>query len=329
MNPAAPRTNGTATWPDLDYAEGRDTLETLHMWIQIVGKVRLALSPWTNHSWHATLYVTGRGLATSPIPHGTRSFEIGFDFVDHALVVNTVDGQEWRMPLESRSVASFHAELMAALDNLGLPVRIHGVPNEIVDPIPFVEDRMHASYDADYVERFWRALAHSERVFTWFRAGFRGKVSPVHLFWGSLDMAVTRFSGRPAPLHPGGIPNLPDRVTREAYSHEVSSAGFWAGNAMVPYPAYYSYAYPTPRGFGGATIEPDDAVWNSDLGEFLLPYDVVRTAEDPDAVLKQFLETTYRVAANLGGWDRKRFEVGREPPREEDWPAPAEGAAPS
>jgi hypothetical protein len=328
MQPVTPGPVGSDSWPELDYAEGRATLETLHLWAQIVGKVRLALSPWINHSWHATLYVTGRGLTTSPIPHGARSFEIEFDFVDHLLLVNAPDRRGWRMALEARSVASFYAELMSALDDLGLPVQIHGSPNELVDPIPFADDETHTSYDADYANRFWRVLAHSERVFTWFRAGFLGKVSPVHLFWGSFDLAVTRFSGRPAPLHPGGIPNLPDRVTREAYSHEVSSAGFWAGNEMVPYPAYYSYAYPTPAGFGDAATGVPEATWNAELGEYLLPYEAVRTAPDPEDLLKRFLDATYEAAADLGAWDRGALERGRRPPTDEEWAAPsaAEGS---
>lgn len=326
MQPDTSGTVGTDAWPELPYSEGRDTLETLHLWAQIVGKVRLALSPWINHSWHATLYVTGRGLSTSPIPHGARSFEIEFDFVDHALLVNTVDGQEWRMLLEPRSVASFHDELLSALDELGLPVRIHQSPNELADPIPFPDDETHASYDAGYANRLWRALAHSERVFTWFRAGYLGKVSPVHVFWGSLDLAVTRFSGREAPLHPGGIPNLPDRVTREAYSHEVSSAGFWAGNEMVPYPAYYSYAYPTPAGFADAVTGVPETTWNAELGEYLLPYEAVRTAPDPEALLRRFLDATYEAAAELGGWDRDALECSRRPPTDEEWTAPAGGA---
>ena len=321
MQPVSPV--GTDSWPELDYAAGRDTLETLHLWGQIVGKVRLALSPWINHSWHATLYVTGRGLTTSPIPHGARSFEIEFDFVEHVLLVSTLDGRQWWMPLEARTVASFHDELLSALDELGFPVRIHGSPNELIDPIPFAEDETHASYDPDYANRFWRALTHSDRVFTWFRAGFRGKVSPVHLFWGSFDLAVTRFSGRAAPLHPGGIPNLPDRVTREAYSHEVSSAGFWAGNEMVPYPAYYSYAYPTPPGFADAVTDVPDATWNAELGEYLLPYAAVRTAAHPEALLKRFLAATYEAAAELGEWDRAALEGGRQPPTDEEWAAPS------
>lgn len=306
-------------WPELRYEAWRDTLETLHLWVQIVGKVRLALSPWLNHSWHATLYPTARGLSTGLIPHGTRSFELEFDLVDHRLDARPVTGPPWRMPLMPRTVASFHDELMDGLAGLDLAAGIHDRPNEVADPIPFAEDETHSAYDPEYAHRFWRAVVSSHDVFTWFRAGFLGKVSPVHLFWGSFDLAVTRFSGRRAPPHPGGIPHLPDRVTREAYSHEVSSAGFWAGNEMVPYPAFYSYAYPTPRRFDAARVEPAEASWNADLGEYLLPYDVVRRASEPAAVLRRFLETTYRAAADLGEWDRAALECGREPPTDEEW----------
>jgi len=313
-------------WPALDYHAWKDTLETLHLWAQIVGKVRLAQSPWINHSWHATLYVTGRGLTTGLVPHGTRLFEIELDLLDHGLHVRTVDGPGRYVPLAPRSVASFYDELMTTLEDLGVPVHVHGAPNEVIEPIPFAEDETHAAYDPDAVVRFWRALAQSHRVFTWFRAGFGGKVSPVHLFWGSFDLAVTRFSGREAPLHPGGIPNLPDRVTREAYSHEVSSAGFWAGNEMVPYAAYYSYAYPSPAGFEAAPVEPAEATWSAELGEYLLPYEAVRSAADPDAVLRRFLESTYEAAAGLGRWDRRSLECGREPPTDAEWSVAGDGA---
>jgi hypothetical protein len=314
-----PPPTGHDAWPELPYEAWRDTLETLHLWAQIVGKVRLALSPWLNHSWHATLYPTGRGLSTGLIPHGDRSFELEFDFVDHHLEARPATGPSWRMPLMPRTVASFYGELMDGLAGLDLAVRIHDRPNEVADPIPFAEDEVHAAYDPEYAHRFWRAVVSSQRVFTWFRAGFRGKVSPVHVFWGSFDLAVTRFSGREAPPHPGGIPHLPDRVTREAYSHEVSSAGFWAGNELVPCPAFYSYAYPTPPGFDAAPVEPGEATWNADLGEYLLPYDAVRRAAEPAGVLRRFLETTYLAAAELGAWDRSALECGREPPTDEEW----------
>lgn len=315
------RGNGTGSerWPELDYEAWRDTLETLHLWAQIVGKVRLALSPWMNHSWHATLYPSARGLSTGLVSHGPRSFTLEFDFTAHQLLARTVSGSRWQMPLLPRTVSSFYAELMDGLAGLDLPVAIHGRPNELQDPIPFAEDETHASYDPEYVHRFWRAVVSAHRVLSWFRAGFLGKCSPVHLFWGSFDLAVTRFSGRVAPLHPGGIPNLPDRVTREAYSHEVSSAGFWAGNEMVPYAAFYSYAYPTPDGFADVSIEPGAAGWNAELGEFLLPYEAVRTASDPEAVLRRFLETTYVAAAELGAWDRASLECSREAPTDAEW----------
>jgi hypothetical protein len=304
-----------SSWPTLDYEAGRATLVTLHLWTQIVGKVRLALSPWVNHSWHVTLYPEPSGLTTGPIAHGDRVFDIRFDFRDHRLRIETADGAARRLALGPRSVASFHDELMSCLEELALPVTIHGRPNEIPDPVvPFAEDTGHATYEAEHAHAFWRALLQAHRVLTSFRAGFQGKASPVHFFWGSFDLAVTRFSGRRAPRHPGGVPNLPDRVTREAYSHEVSSAGFWPGNATVPYAAWYSYAYPTPPGFGAAPVEPAEAFWSAELGEFLLPYEAVRSAPSPDAVLERFLETTYRAAAELGGWDREALERERGAP---------------
>lgn len=305
----------TQAWPELPYEAWRETLETLHLWTQIVGKVRLVLSPWLNHSWHATFYPTARGLTTGPIPHGQRIFDMQFDFVRHVLRVQTADGEERRLALEPRSVASFYEELMERLRELDLAVAIHPTPSELPAPVtPYFEDTVHAAYDPEYANRFGRVLLQAHRVFTWFRAGFRGKVSPVHLFWGSFDLAVTRFSGRTAPPHPGGVPNLPDRVTREAYSHEVSSAGFWPGNETVPYAAFYSYAYPTPAGFRDAAVEPDEAVWSDELGEFLLPYEAVRAAASPDDVLRRFLETTYEAAAELGGWDRGNLECERAAP---------------
>ncbi len=246
----------TADWPALPYAAWKDTCETLLLWTQIVGKIRLAQTPWVNHSWHVTLYVTPRGLTTSPIPYEGRAFQIEFDFIDHALVIGTSDGGLRRLALAPKPVADFERELMAALAELEIRVRIDGRPNEVQDPIPFREDRQHAAYDPDFAQRFWRVLVQADRVLKQFRTGFLGKVSPVHFFWGSFDLAVTRFSGRKAPLHPGGIPNLPDSVTREAYSHEVSSAGFWPGGGAIDYPAFYSYAYPAPEGFAAAPVRP-------------------------------------------------------------------------
>ena len=274
------------------------------MWTQIVGKIRLALAPWTNHSWHVTLYCTARGLTTSPIPHGRRVFEIRFDLIDHTLRILTADGALKTIPLEPRSVADFYWRVMATMDELGLPVQINTTPNEIADGIPFEKDETHRAYDAAQANRFWRALVQIDRVLKEFRAGFSGKCSPVHFFWGSFDMAVTRFSGRPAPPHPGGIPHLPDAVTREAYSQEVSSVGFWPGNEAMPEPIFYSYAYPEPPGFSAANIEAA-ASYNPSLKEFVLPYEAVRGAAQPDDVLLQFAQSAYDAASKLGKWDRE------------------------
>jgi hypothetical protein len=304
-----PRNSAQAElWPALPYEDWKDTCTTLHLWTQIVGKVRLAQTPWANHSWHVTLYVTPRGLTTSPIPYDGRAFQIDFDFINHALLIRTSDGGEKRMPLAPKPVADFHDQLMAALAELEIRVRIHGSPNERPNPIPFREDREHAAYDPGYAQRFWRVLVQADRVFKQFRTGFLGKVSPVHFFWGSFDHAVTRFSGRKAPLHPGGVPSLPDSVTREAYSHEVSSAGFWPGGGAIDYPAFYSYAYPIPEGFAAAPVRPEAAFFHQAMGEFILPYDAVRDADAPDEVLLDFLQTTYEAAANAAGWDRAELE---------------------
>lgn len=294
-------------WPELSYEAWQDTCATLHLWLQIVGKVRLARTPWVNHSWHATLYVTARGLTTSLIPYDERAFEIEFDFIDHLLLIRVSDGAQRRMPLGPRTVATFHDDLLAALAGLGIAVPIHGSPNEVREAIPFRQDRQHATYDPEYAQRFWRVLLQVDRVFKEFRTRYLGKVSPAHLFWGSLDLAVTRFSGRRAPLHPGGVPNLPDPVTREAYSHEVSSAGFWPG-AGTGYPAFYSYAYPVPEGFAAASVRPRAAFFHQGMGEFILPYDAVRTADAPEETLLEFLQTTYEAAATAAGWDRDALE---------------------
>jgi hypothetical protein len=308
MSEPPARTRPAEAWPTLPYPPWKETCTTLHLWTQIVGKIRLALTPWINHSWHVTLYVSARGLTTSTIPYGARVFQIDFDLVDHALLARTSDGGEQRLALAPRPVADFHDELMAALAGLGIRVRIHGSPNEVADPIPFRADREHAAYDPEAANRFWRVLVQADRVFKQFRTGFLGKVSPVHFFWGSFDHAVTRFSGRPAPLHPGGVPNLPDRVTREAYSHEVSSAGFWPGGGAIDYPAFYSYAYPVPEGFAAAPVRPKAAFFHQAMGEFILPYDAVRNAPAPDEVLLEFLQTTYEAAANAAGWNRAALE---------------------
>ncbi len=307
----APITNGepsSGVWPPLPLAAWQDTYATLHLWTQIVGKIRLSLTPWLNHSWHVTLYVTARGLTTSSIPYGGTSFQIEFDFLAHQLLISTTSGAERRIPLRPMSVADFYAEVMDALSELAIHPRVNTLPNELPDAIRFDQDRVHGSYDADAAHRFWRVLVQADRVFKLFRTGFLGKSSPVHFFWGSFDLAVTRFSGRRAPLHPGGVPNLPDAVTREAYSHEVSSAGFWPGGGAIDYPAFYAYAYPTPPGFGGAVVRPEAAFFSRELGEFLLPYDAVRAAPEPDEVLLEFLQSAYEAAAIGGAWDRAALE---------------------
>jgi hypothetical protein len=294
---------GVGDWPALAYADWRDTAATFHIWTQIVGKLRLANTPWTNHSWHCTLYVTARGLGTSLIPDPRCPFQIDFDFIDHKLVISASNGERRELALRDQTTADFYRDLMANLEALDLPARIHGRPNEVVEAIPFAEDRVHGTYDPEAAARFWRALLQVNRVFTAFRARFIGKCSPPHFFWGSFDFAVTRFSGRPAPEHPGGFPNLPDWITREAYSHECSSAGFWTGSDEAPEPIFYSYAYPTPAGFGQRPVEPSEAFWSESLGEFVLPYEAVRKATDPDATLLAFLESSYRAAAETGSWD--------------------------
>jgi len=295
-------------WPSLPLEAWKDTYATLHMWTQIVGKVRLARSPWTNHSWHVTLYVTARGLTTSPVPYGVRTFQIDFDFISHQLTLHSSDGLSGRVVLQPQSVATFYAMLMAEMDKLDLHVDINRTPNEVADPIPFEEDETHRAYDAEYANRFWRILVQADRIFKEFRARFTGKCSPVHFFWGAPDLAVTRFSGRRAPKHPGGVPNLPDWVAREAYSEEVSSCGFWPGGGPIPYAAFYSYAYPEPAGFAASSVQPGAAFYSSDLREFILPYDIVRQSESPDETLLEFLQTTYAAAANLAKWDRSSLE---------------------
>jgi hypothetical protein len=300
-------------WPSLPLEAWRETYVALHLWAQIVGKIRLALSPWVNHSWHTTLYVTARGLTTSAIPYGGRSFQIDFDFLEHQLWLRSNDGRSASLALEPQSVASFYKRLMEQMHKLELEVRIHRRPNELPEAIPFDEDDKPRPYDAGYANRFWQVLGQADRVFKVFRARFLGKCSPVHFFWGAADLAVTRFSGRKAPQHPGGVPNLPDWVAREAYSHEVSSCGFWPGSGPIPYPAFYSYAYPEPQGFAEAQIKPPPAFYSKDLGEFILPYDEVRNAKSPDNTLLDFLQTTYEAAANLAKWDRSGLERTHDP----------------
>ena len=306
MNPSS------TGWPELDYVGGRDTLAGLHLRTQIVGKVRLALSPWLNHGWQVPLYVTARGLGTTPIPvgddRGHDVFELDFDFIAQAVVARTSSGGEGRVPLVSQSIAEFHEALIGVLRSLGIAATINELPNEVPEPVAFPEDRAPRPYDPDAAHAFWRALVQVDRVFKRFRTGFLGKSSPVHFFWGSFDLAVTRFSGRRAPLHPGGVPGLPDAVTREAYSHEVSSAGFWPGNDQFPAAAFYSYAYPEPPTFRDRPVRPEAARFDPKLAEFILPYDDVRRAPNPDAALMDFLASTYAAAADAARWDRAELE---------------------
>ena len=305
----------TPNWPDIPYVAWRETCSALHLYTQIIGKYRLAHTPWVNHSWHATFYVNARGLTTSLIPDGPNGVEIVLDLLDHAVTGATTGGRTARFELAPMSVADFHARFVELLGTLGATPDFHGRPNEVPEPIPFAEDHAARPFDAEAVTRYFQASVAIDRVFKRFRTAFLGKVSPVHLFWGSFDFAVTRFSGRFAPLHPGGIPALPDDVTREAYSHEVSSAGFWPGGAGVDFPAFYSYAYPAPLGFADASVEPEEAYFDTTLGEFVLPYDAVRRSSDPEAMLMVFLESTYRAAADLGGWDRGVLECATGIPR--------------
>jgi hypothetical protein len=296
-------------WPTLPFDEWKDTCATLHLWTQIVGKVRLACAPMVNHYWQVPLYVTSRGLTTSAMPHGRRSFQIDFDFIDHRLVIQASDGAAEIIPLEPRSVAEFYREVMGRLRRLQLDCRIWTMPVEIPEPIPFENDHMHRSYDAQAAQRFWHVLVLADQLFTAFRARFIGKVSPVHFFWGSFDLAVTRFSGRRAPPHPGA-PNLALRVAQESYSHEVSSCGFWPGNGGYGRAAFYSYAYPAPDGFARAKVRPSAAFFDAGLGEFILPYDSARNSSSPDESILDFLQTSYEAAANLANWDRRALERG-------------------
>lgn len=295
-------------WPGLNYESWKDTLQTVHRWTQIVGKIRLSKTPWVNHAWNSTLYVTERGLTTSVIHDRGVSFSIGFDFVRHALRVTRSDSKTVTLPLVEESVATFHGKCMGALDILGINCEIHDRPNEVLDNTPFSKDVTHHTYDPDQAHRFWRALLEADRELKLFRSRFVGKVSPVHFFWGSFDLAVTRFSGRRAPEHPGGFPHLPDLVAREAYSHEVSSCGFWPGNEQLPYPAFYSYAYPKPPGFEKEGVRPRGAFFHEGLREFILPYEVVRTASAPSELLQEFFQSSYEAAADRGRWDRPLLE---------------------
>ena len=292
-------------WPDLAMFDLRPTIDALHLWSQVVGKVRLMLTPWINHSWQATFYLSSRGFATGPIFVDTRAFEKEFDLSDDLLRIDTVEGDERRVKLEVQSVAAFYEATMAALAELGVAVDVRRMPCEIPDAVAFDEDHAQRAYNPDIARTYWRAMLQVQRVFLLFRSRFVGKCSPIHLFWGSFDLAVTRFSGRDAPPHPGGMPHVPNAVAREAYSREVSSAGFWSG---VDYPTFYSYAYPAPEGFSLARVGPETAMFDAQLGEFLLPYDAVRSNSDPDTTLLLFLQSTYEAAANLAHWERSRLE---------------------
>lgn len=299
-----------SAWPALPLAAWRDTQATLHMWTQVVGKTRLALAPMENHWWQCTMYVTARGLTTTPMPDGARLLTVDFDFVDDLLVLRTADGASRQVPLVPQTVAQFHAQYLAAQGELGFEPKVLARPVEVDPAIPFAQDETHAAYDGDAVRRWWRALLQADRVFKHFRSGFVGKQSPSHFFWGSFDLAVTRFSGRPAPLHPGGAPNCPDYVMVEAYSHECSSAGFWPGGGPVEEAAFYAYAYPEPPGYADHRVRPAAASYHAAAREFILPYEAVRTAADPDAALLQFLQDTYEAAATRGRWDRAALERG-------------------
>lgn len=313
MTHSGPKIGFQETWPPLPQAAWSDTCATLQLWMQIVGKIRLALTPPINHTWNVTLYPTVRGLTTSPMAHGARMLQIDFDFLNHVLLVETGDGARKTIALESMTVAAFYARVMAALEELELPVHIWPVPVEVAEPILFEKDQVHKAYDPEFAQRFWRVVLQTSRVFAVFRARFRGKVSPIHLFWGALDLACTRFSGRIAPEHPS-MAGLPDRVTRDAYSHEVSSCGFWPG-APGAEPFFYSYAYPEPTGYAVCAIVPPQASFNSAFGEFVLPYEDMRNSADPDGALLAFLQSTYEAAANCAHWDRAALEVNPAPLR--------------
>jgi len=306
-----------AAWPGLPLDAWRDTYETLHMWLQIVGKTRLALAPMENHWWQVTLYVTPWGFTTSAMPCGTRTFAVDFDFLDHQLTIRTSDGGTRVVPLVPQSVATFYGEYLDALRSLGVPVRLYATPVEVETAIPFAEDQRHTAYDREAAARCWRTFVQVDRVFKRFRGDFLGKASPVHLYWGSFDLAYARFSGRGAPRHPGGVPHCPDYVMVEAYSRECSCAGFWPGGGAISDPAFYAYAYPEPARYAEHSVRPGGAFYNRDLREFILPYEVVRSSSSPGATLLEFLQSTYVAAADLGGWDRAALERPREARR--DW----------
>jgi hypothetical protein len=295
-------------WPELAFENWKDTVATLHLWTQIVGKIRLKQMPWLNHSWHVTLYVSAYGLTTGSIPHPDGVFQIDFDFIHHLLNITTSGGGKEEVRLYPRSVADFYGELFEKLKHAGVHSHICAEPNEVTPAIPFEKDETHRSYDGARVRDFHRALVNTHKVFTKFRAGFGGKCSPIHFFWGSFDLAVTRFSGRPAPVYSGQVPNIPLRVMQEAYSHEVSSCGFWPGNEQFPHAAFYSYCYPSPPEFCKQPVKPQDAFFSKDMGEFILLYEIVQQSKNPENTLMQFLQSTYEAASNTAGWDKKALE---------------------
>ncbi|PKV75907.1 DUF5996 family protein [Pontibacter ramchanderi] len=296
------------TWPELSYAEAHKTYETIHLWTQIVGKIRLVKTPWFNHSWHVTLYVTPSGFTTSDMVDGEKHFQLDFDFIRHQLRLKTSAGESHSIDLKGLSVAGCYKQLQDALRQVGIEANINPVPNELEDPIPFDQDEIHATYNPEHATALHQAFLRAHDVFSKFKARFSGKCSPVHLFWGSFDLAVSRFSGRDAPKHPGGVPNLPDWVAQEAYSKEVYSCGFWPGSEALPQAAFYSYIYPEPEGFKVARIKPKQAYYHPELREFILPYEAVQKAEDPEAMLMDFLQSTYEAAAELAKWDRRALE---------------------
>lgn len=295
-------------WPILNFAEMQDTIETLHQWIQIVGKIRLKTMPWQNHSWHTTLYVTPNGYSTNAIPYNDKIFQIDFDFRKHQLLIQSSHTETLTMDLQPITVSNFYTELFEKLSGIGIDVQIHASPNEMDPAIPFIENTINKSYDPKVANTLWRAMLKVNAVFNQFRSNFVGKASPVHLFWGAFDLAVTRFSGNPAPLHPGGMPNMPLDVMQEAYSQEVSSAGFWPGSKDSPMPVFYAYAYPSDDRFGEQKVLPPEAFYSAEMGEFFLKYEDVQKAENPEETLYDFLKTTYEAAVHISNWDRKNLE---------------------
>lgn len=301
--------HSSSGWPVLDFNEMQDTIETLHQWIQIVGKIRLKTMPWQNHSWHSTLYVSSRGYSTQSIPYRGRTFQIEFDFRKHQLLIQCSDASELRMALRSRTVAEFYEELFEMLGKIGIDVKIHPRPNEMEPALPFMSNTVNKTYEPEVAQDLWKAMLRANEVFTNFRSEFIGKVSPVHLFWGAFDLAVSRFSGKKAPLHPGGMPNMPLAVMQEAYSHEVCSAGFWPGSKDFPQPIFYSYIYPTPESYADQKVLPDQAYFSAEMGEFVLPYSDVQKATSPERELYDFLVTTYNSAAKTAHWDEGLIRI--------------------